>query len=663
MTFLVPEIHPGNVVFYWILSFVARVESLCFHPMCAGLAGTRIRQIVGADAFSAEEGWAFRAGLVGTWETLSGRIPRADWQSSYRGVLLDFTSKAKQDLWRAFEDFHLLGAIQRNRGRDDVYLVRSTWVTYLARVAGAGELFAGGRVSGWASTAHRTLDRLWEGAQYAAGLARLAVRLLLAMLARLSSARPTLAPTSILYVCDNPNELHESPDKRSFTWLIDGARIRAADVLVLLPDFRDSRLKRLLHALPETGIQAGRIQDLYQRIPAAHLAPALAAALAQVPQAVVAPLWAAHRSLKGRYLLSGIEIDPLVRHVRPACYLETDSSMGIEKPALVYLQQLEIVTVMCHFSAMLLFYTRPGGRVARDCVIAHPLASRVLCWNEHAADLVRAHAHEGAEITVLGPVMPGRDDVLAEDRSTLRSRALPAAKAASFAGRQWVSVFDVMPNPTPRARRPRIRAYDEPYTEEYWVAFMRDMLQLLDDDPDLALIFKPKRVHVVGRLYSVSAWFPTRDHEYAQLMDAFHSHERAVVLDEDVNPWIPVAVADLCISPPGGSPVCVGWHFGIPGIYHDPLGLLGPEDHQGMRSCLTSDYPMLRAKARGFLHSAEPGRSAGAWDPAVLRQYVGRTPGSNANAEFRTFLSGLAQRRRAPRSTSEVVAPQPHGIQ
>ncbi len=662
MTLLIPEVHPANVLFYWLLSFVARVESLYFHPLCARLAATRIGQIGGAEVFSSEQGWVFRSRQVAAWEALAQRIPDSDWQTAYRGIALDFTKKAKQDLWRAFEDFELLKAIQQKRARRDVQLVRSDRMTYLANRTNAAELFRGTPIAGRVSSIHCWIDRMWEGAQHTAGMFRVAARLTRAIVGRLSPARVTLGRCSILYLCDNRNDLHESPDKRSVTWLTDGQRIREADVLLVLPDVHDQRLERFLAAVPGTTIQAGRAHDLYRRIPASQLVATLIAVIARLPAAVIAPLCASQRSMLQRYLLSSMEFDPIVRHVRPICCLETDSSMGVEKPALIYFTQLGMATVMCHFSTVLLFHMRPGGGAVRDLSFAHPLASHIVCWNEQARALVNAHAHEGSDVFVLGPLMPGRDAVLSEDRCSLRERTLPPNKPLSLAARKWISVFDVMPNPTRRARQPGIRAYAEPFTEHVWIGFMKDMLQLVDDDPRLVMVYKPKRVHVVGRLYPVSAWFPTRANEYLAVMDAIHTHERMVVLDEDINPWIPIALADLCISLPAGSPVCAGWHVGIPGIYHDPLGMLGPDDYRDVRDCLSSDYSTLRSKVHELLDRELSGQFADFRRSPGFSQYVGRTPGGNASVDFREFLSALKDGRRPSSATVGMVVPQTRGI-
>lgn len=659
-TLLVPEIHPGNALFYWMLSFVVRVKSLYFHPLCARLEGTRIGQVDGADVFSCQEGWAFRVRTFLDWVSLEKRIPRSDWQAKFRDVALDFTTRAKQDLWRTFEDCQLLKAVHEAREPGGVYVVRSSRVAYMVGLEHASHLFAGVQVARCVSLVHGLLDRIWEGGQHTARLVRLAARLVLAIVARLSPTRETLTPCSILYLCDNLNDLHESSDRRSFTWVLDGERICEKDVLFVLPEARDERLERLLSVLPGTTIQAGRLQDLYRQVPIAQLGRSLGHVLTRAPVAAIAPFVSSVRSMHERYVLSSMEFDPIVRHVCPTCCLETDSSMGVERPALVYFRQLEIATVMCHFSAVLLFYTRPGGNAVRDFVYAHPVASHIVCWNEHAKELVKAHPHEGTEVLVLGPMMPGRDDVLAEHRCALRARTLPPNKPRSLIEKKWVSVFDVMPTPAPRPRHPGLRGHAEPYTEHYWIGFVRDMLRLLDDDLEMVMVYKPKRAHVVGELYPLSAWFPTRATEYAQLMGAIHQHERMILLEEDLNPWIALAVADLCITIPSSSPVCAAWHLGVPGIYHDPLGQLDAGDYDDIGLCVTRDYQALRSKAQECLQPGGVSSFTDILQSRRFRPYLGRTPGGSATSEFRDLVVELAHQRRTLLATRDVVVPQTH---
>ena len=307
MALLIPEIHPGNVLFYWLLSFFARVDALYFHPRCVGVR--RVGQVGGADAFSCEDGWAFRARAVSAWEAMAQRIPRSHWQATYRGIDLDFTNKARQDLCRAFDDFLLLKAIQQERNSDDVYLVPSARMVYLFGLDGASAVCAGVAVAPWVSRVHRLLDRVWEGSLYVATVARLANWLSRGLLAPAPATREALPPCSILYLCDNTNELQESSDRRSFSWLIDGQRIERKDVLIVLPDAADSRTERSVDALSRSSFQVGRIRTLYGRLPAARLSLALGELIKRLPSSGVAPLLPVRRSMVGRYLLSVIEFD------------------------------------------------------------------------------------------------------------------------------------------------------------------------------------------------------------------------------------------------------------------------------------------------------------------------------------------------------------------
>jgi polysaccharide biosynthesis PFTS motif protein len=287
------------------------------------------------------------------------------------------------------------------------------------------------------------------------------------------------------------------------------------------------------------------------------------------------------------------------------------------------------------------------------------LASRILCWHEEARNLMLAHPQENCQALVIGPMMQGRAEVMFEERRGLRLRLWPAERPRVLADAKWVSVFDVLPYTNPPFRTPGFRAYEEPYTEEYWITFVEDVLRLLTDDPELVVVYKPKRVHMLGRRVPLAAKFPTKSDEYIRLMDTIRSHERIVMVDENENPWTAIAVADVCVSVPGSSPISAAWHFGVPGIYHDSLGTLGPEDYYpDLGWCVTHDYAGLRSSVRQFLSASAASDRDDLW-PAALQHYVGRVRRSNAAAEVRELLTAHGGQRLAP---EETLAPEAQAI-
>jgi len=89
--------------------------------------------------------------------------------------------------------------------------------------------------------------------------------------------------------------------------------------------------------------------------------------------------------------------------------------------------------------------------------------------------------------------------------------------------------------------------------------FFRDIERLLRQ-PQIMLVVKPKR----------SPQDPRRD--FADSMHRVLGSGRVIALPHDIDPYIPVALADLCVGVPFTSPVIAGLESGRGGLFHDPLG-------------------------------------------------------------------------------------------
>ncbi|MBI4322992.1 MAG: hypothetical protein HY596_01805 [Candidatus Omnitrophica bacterium] len=634
---LVTEIHPVNAPIYWLLSFVVTVKTLYIHPSCARFMRRRVEQIDTDDYFaSREDSWAFRARTFRAWEAIAARLPREPWQRTFRGLCIDFSTKAKQELGRAFDDVCLLQEIRRRHASAAcAVVVHSSRSAWLATHAAPSPCFDGDGMTRRLSQFHVACDRLWEGWLNGVVWGRLFAWLIGGLAARLRLTRRTLASYRYLYWCDNVNELHVSSEKRSFTWLMDGVRIRPDDLLVIVPNPSDPGVPSLRRELIGTPYRVGTFSELYQHLSSRHLWRAMADVLGAIGRGMIQPVPGAAHGMVSRYLASVVKFAPLLDHVQPACFLETDSSLGVEEPAVVYLDKLGIATVMYNISAMLVFYTHPGGCEQHDFLYAHLLASRLVCWNPQAKRLFERHPQdERLTMTVLGPTMAGDERVLTQERHVLRRTYLHREDAPreTFT---YVAVFDLPPSPKPLARPRQTCPYTSPYTEEYTVRFLEDMVRVLHEVREIVLVYKPKRGHLMPQR------FGKRFERYHRLVEQLKGHDRAVVVDEDLNPWVPIVTADVCISLPGSTPVCAGWHLGVPGFFHDPTGQLGPEQHPSIRAYITHNYEGLKALIRR-LHGKE--------DEAPLNHrlreesvcdFIGVPPGLNGNAAFRNFLGVL----------------------
>ncbi len=634
MILLVPELHPVNAPLCWLLARVASVQALYVHPTCAWLLGGRLTQLDPSRWMSYREGWDIRNAAAGRWGAVRSRMPAGPWRARVRGLDLDFSGKAGQDAAQAFQDGCLLEAIRRRQpAASSAWIIPSAALAWLSGFDPGTSSPATPRAISWIARVNMGCDRLWLWMVNAVRVGRLLVRFAGALARRLRPSRQTLQPCRYLYWCDGAVDFRHDAAKRSLWWIVDHQAIQLQDVVVLLPQVSRDAWRREPDCRPPH--QAFTLPECYARLPAAALWQAVGSALALLVRNLCQPAASLERLWMTGYLTAVAQLRPISDTVRPACYIECDNSLGIEDPALVYLNAVGVATVMYHTSAMMPSTKRPAA--VRDLMHAEILASAVVCWSQAAVQFLTAHVQQPrTRFEVLAPILPGSDALLDRGQPELR-RMYVGARTAARADLTYLSAFDVAPLLRAGARTHHDRPYPEPFPETATIAFLRDLVRLLTELPELALIYKPKRLDALERR------FPTRLAEYRQLLQLVRTHERGTVLDSEANPWIPLALADVCVAMPDSSPSWAALHYGIPAFFHDPLRMRVVED-EALSGYYTDNYPALRAKVRQVV-DAEPmrGRREWVWTPEML-PLLGQPPGSNGNAAFRAWLSEDVQR-------------------
>jgi hypothetical protein len=187
--------------------------------------------------------------------------------------------------------------------------------------------------------------------------------------------------------------------------------------------------------------------------------------------------------------------------------------------------------------------------------------------------------------------------------------------------RRVVSVFDVAEQS--RELRRTFGLYPSPYTAAYATAFLEDVVRLLDEFDDIIVVYKPKRD--VGS----SGYFFTTTLD--QQVRTIAEHPRGVVLRSDVNPWVPVAVADLSISIPFTSGALIASHYRRRGLFHDPLGRAHEHRYHQIEQLITHSYRELTVAVRAAL-------DGDAEAPAGIDRFIGSVPGDSSTAAFRQLI-------------------------
>jgi hypothetical protein len=462
-------------------------------------------------------------------------------------------------------------------------------------------------------------------------MAQLFVRMLKGCLVRRQT--PISGGISCFWDASTPNEQTIDPERRYFPWIVDGYHIDSDQVLFLLgnnakPDAGSEGQKAGYRAITDS--------EMYANVPKAL-----------VLRSLISLGWLVFRSLipvtgglgavqRTRFTTSVLRMEPLIDHYKPSYNVTNSSRLGNEDPAVTYMNAAGVETIIyCDSAAGYLFVESPEQCEFLDPWFVSVSSSKLLVWNQVFADWVRQHSADGPEVIAIGPLMPGAEAVTMGPRKSLRKSKIP--KLIDDEDTLFISWFDVAP--VAQEIKNANNRFPMPYTQEYSSAFFKDMLKLLQDFDQVALIFKPKR-----KLNNPRFSYPK---ETMDIVEKLNASSRAVVVDDDTNPWVPIAIADLCIGMPFTSPVLAAWHHGIPALYHDPTGIALNHKYQAVSDLITHDYSQLKSKVSSLLREKQNGTTdkEAVWSDG--RGFIGADPGSNTSDRFRDLLC-KARKEEAP---------------
>ena len=131
--------------------------------------------------------------------------------------------------------------------------------------------------------------------------------------------------------------------------------------------------------------------------------------------------------------------------------------------------------------------------------------------------------------------------------------------------------------------------------------------------------------------------------EFRDLTEQMKDSGRGFIVDHDINPWVPIAMADLCIGMPFTSPPLAGMHYRIPGLFHDPTGVALHHKHQSLSHSITHDYEQLKSRVRSmaFESPRSDGNEELVW--SETQEFTGGYPGTNSSDRFRDILCDIAK--------------------
>jgi len=618
---LVLEIHPVNLLFFWLMSFFVKISVHRLHSACPGFFSARVNVLDMERYFTQNSAHCFRSQVLQQWENLLKKFPADSWNMRYGGHILDFTTKSKQALSGPFERLIMLMEIQNQEtGSSRPYIADSMESRYLKRLDPSSGLFAYptlSLISGINSILDGVFLYIWTSRQMIITLGEL----LSGYLHRDGGQRLPALSMPLIWNAIVPYELTLEPNRRSFAWIVDGKHFAKEDVLFILPRGAESSgfSSYLAHTMPE----------LYRLVPRNILMKCIRD-LTIVMMKHLLPLPRGLATMhKVGYQIKIAALKPIVQHYKPVSYVTSMRDFGVEDPSIVYLNAIGTKTVLYSFSAS---YHLPGDERCecdfRNIVFANLLVSHMVVWHKDFQEYIQAHPQGKTNIKVIGPLMVGDESVIALPQNDLRTR-VGLSLCIERKDLWYISAFDV--GPKSRSSRESMGFYPNYNTEEYMAGFLGDMYRLLLEFDRIVLVFKPLRsFDNLQNAYSK---------EFMETVQSIRDNPRGFILEDGIDPWIPIGIADTCIAVAYTVPPLAAMHHGIPGIFHDPTGFVHNRRNLAISHSVTHGYDQLSDNVQALMADGptrDKDQKAAIWSKA--RDFVGECPGTSSSNRFREFL-------------------------
>jgi polysaccharide biosynthesis PFTS motif protein len=168
--------------------------------------------------------------------------------------------------------------------------------------------------------------------------------------------------------------------------------------------------------------------------------------------------------------------------------------------------------------------------------------------------------HLKPKFYVSGPLMPGNGNWTKYNLEDLRYKILGDSTSRNV--KIWISIFDL---PTYNKSFKNYRAGLNRFTDEMQEKFFNDLTKIITKYKNIGLIYKPKRRIDKDRFHMSKSL-----HNFIDLSNKLEYKNRIVMLPNNIDPYIPFALADNCIGVPFTSAVFAGNYYNKKAIFYDP---------------------------------------------------------------------------------------------
>lgn len=362
------------------------------------------------------------------------------------------------------------------------------------------------------------------------------------------------------------SSLFRGPD-----FLLDGDRIRADNALFVS---LASMSRAQWRDMASRGLRC--VQAVYG-ITWRDWLRVLSAAIRVFRHGWFAPLW---MSRAATYLVSEyLEWTGFLARYRPKHFISY-ADYGL-RPIARNILLSRAGTCTWHYSdAEGVFDTMPGP-LYRDRFFGYMLCDRSITWSGRYARLLQRHNQRVGQYIAVGSIWSEHVRLIKEGKlpSDLRERVRQAG---------W------------RPDRKIIAVFDSGLADESFIsyadglAFASDIAKLLSDEPDIFIVWKEKKT-----LQEHLDW---GGRELVKLYQGLRKDGRCFFPGAATSPSEAMAICDLCIGFPYGSPVIEALGEGVKAIYHAPNKKYVGGYYDRVPGLVTHDYDDLRRRVGDLLY-------------------------------------------------------------
>lgn len=249
----------------------------------------------------------------------------------------------------------------------------------------------------------------------------------------------------------------------------------------------------------------------------------------------------------------------------------------------LFFNQLKINTIFYLYSANSFFITSFNKHTLKHLSYSKILSNTIVVWHEKYKEILLRDYEIKGHIEVIGPLMANKEYLSTVDVIELRHKHIKQSNPQMT----YVSVYDVSPQ-MKNVNEGTHSFFPAIYDPEFCSKFLIDIDRLFHENKNIVVIYKPKR-------NNKSKLSPIPD-EMISILEKNAKDPRWINLDYDINPWIPIMMADINIGIPFTSTCFAALCKRKKILFHNPDQIAKFHEYDDIQGHISNNYLELSEK-------------------------------------------------------------------